>query len=221
VTSEYPFRPEHFARVDESDDESFYDEPRLVMHIDDTAIAAAGRLYAALLPPDGEILDLMSSWVSHLPDDFPVSRLVGLGMNEVELRRNPRLSAWVVHNLNREPALPFEDESFDGCIVTVSVQYLTQPVEVFREVRRVLRPGAPFIVTFSNRCFPAKAVAIWRMLSDEDHAKLVGTYFELSGEWDDLQAADCTERSGGYVDPLFAVFARKPSGSAAARRLRW
>ncbi|HLZ71689.1 MAG TPA: methyltransferase domain-containing protein [Dehalococcoidia bacterium] len=212
--SESPFSAEHFERIDESADEAFYEAPRLVTHIDDGAIAAAGRLYAELLPPDDDVLDLMSSWVSHLPDDFRVRRLVGLGMNAEELAANPRLSSFVVHNLNREPVLPFADEEFGGCIVTVSVQYLTRPVEVFREVRRVLRPGASFIVTFSNRCFPTKAVAVWRALGDRDHAKLVGAYFELSGGWTGLEARDCSPREDGYSDPLYAVLARRAAAEA-------
>lgn len=207
--AESPFSPEQFQRLDESADEAFYDVPRLVTHIDDGAIAAAGRLYAELLPPGDDVLDLMSSWVSHLPDAFPVRRLVGLGMNGEELAANPRLAGYVVHNLNREPALPFADGEFGGCICTVSVQYLTRPVEVFAEVRRVLRPGAPFIVTFSNRCFPTKAVAIWRSLGDRDHARLVGSYFELSGGWTGLEARDCSPQGNGYADPLYAVLARK------------
>lgn len=210
-----PFRPEHFRRQDESADENFYVAPRLVVHIDDGAIAAAGRLYAAELPLDDDILDLMSSWKSHLPPEFPVRRLVGLGMNEVELRENERLDGYVVHNLNREPRLPFADGEFGGCIVTVSVQYLTQPVEVFREVNRVLRPGAPFIVTFSNRCFPTKAVALWQTLGDSDHARLVGAYFDLSGGWTGLRAVDCSPEKAGYADPLYAVLARKAPAATA------
>jgi hypothetical protein len=212
--AESPFSAEHFQRVDESADEEFYREPRLVTHIDDAAIDAAGRLYARELPPDDDILDLMSSWVSHLPPEFPVRRLVGLGMNAAELAENPRLDRFLVHNLNREPRLPFADGEFGGCIVTVSVQYLTRPVAVFAEVNRVLQPGAPFIVTFSNRCFPTKAVAIWRALGDRDHARLVGAYFELSGGWCGLEARDCSTVANGYADPLFAVLARKapPNG---------
>ena len=209
-----PFRPEHFRRQDESADENFYLTPRLVVHIDDGAITAAGRLYAAELPPDDDILDLMSSWKSHLPPEFPVRRLVGLGMNAAELAANERLHDHVVHDLNREPRLPFAENEFGGCIVTVSVQYLTQPVAVFREVNRVLRPGAPFIVAYSNRCFPTKAVAIWQSLGDNDHAKLIGAYFDLSGGWTGLRAIDCSPRSPAYSDPLYAVLARKADDSA-------
>jgi hypothetical protein len=214
---ESPFTPEHFGRMDESPDAEFYTEPRLVVHIDEPAIEAVGKLYASLLPPDDEILDLMSSWKSHLPPEFPVQRLVGLGMNEVELRENEQLDEWVVHDLNREPVLPFEDGRFGGCMVTVSVQYLTRPIEVFREVNRVLRPGTPFVVTFSNRCFPSKAVAIWRATGDQDHTRLVGAYFELSGGWSGLRLIDASPRLGSYSDPLYAVMAYKADTDAAER----
>lgn len=208
MTNEVPFLPEHFEREDESPDSNFYAWPRLVVHIDDGAIRAAGRIYASLLAPDGEILDLMSSWRSHLPDDFRVVRLVGLGMNAEEMIENPRLSEYVVHDLNVDPRLPFQDESFDGAIDTVSVQYITRPLEVFAEVYRVLRPGARFILTFSNRCFPTKAVRIWRDIDDRGHADLLAAYFRYSAPWTQVHAVDCKpERFDG--DPLFAVHALK------------
>jgi SAM-dependent methyltransferase len=203
------FQPEYFQRIDESPDPEFYEQTRLVVHIDEGAIHAAGRLYASLLH-GGEILDLMSSWRSHLPDEFASGcRVLGLGMNQVELQENPQLSDWVVHDLNAEPRLPFESDRFDGAIVTVSVQYLTRPVEVFAEVYRVLRPGARFIVTFSNRCFWTKAVAVWRGLDDEGHARLVALYLREAGF-----AAIETHRLAEWIedvsDPLIAVTARKP-----------
>jgi SAM-dependent methyltransferase len=209
VTTESAFLPEHFERVDETPDSEFYSAPRFVVHIDDQAIDAAGRAYASLLPRDGEILDLMSAWRSHLPDDFLVARLVGLGMNAEEMAENPRLDEYVVHDLNADPVLPFEAGRFDGAIDTVSVQYLTRPVEVFAEVYRVLRPGGRFIVTYSNRCFPTKAVRIWTALGDKGHAQLVGAYFHRSAPWVDLAAYECNpSRTNG--DPLSAVHARKP-----------
>lgn len=201
--------PHFFARVDESPDELFYSTPRFVQHIDEAAIAAVGALYAELLPPDGEILDLQSSWVSHLPETYRARRVVGLGMNAEELAANPRLADWVVHNLNTDPTLPYPDASFDGCIDTVSIQYLQHPVAVFREVRRVLRPGAPFIVTFSNRCFPTKAVAAWRALDDTGHVQLVAYYFAESGGWEEITARNCTPATRDRTDPLYAVYAWK------------
>jgi SAM-dependent methyltransferase len=206
-------RADFFDRVDEAPDEEFYNAPRLVQHIDAAAIAAVGALYAELLPPDGDILDLQSSWVSHLPRTFSVRSLSGLGMNAEELAANPRLTSWVVHNLNREPRLPYDDEAFDGCIDTVSVQYLQRPIEVFREVNRVLRPGAPFVLTFSNRCFPTKAIAAWRALGDAEHVQLVAVYFNQSGGWQEITARNCTPPADGYTDPVFAVYARKGAAS--------
>ena len=129
---EQGFQDYFFDRVDEGDDALFYREPRRVVHIDDAAIAEIGRIFEELLPANGEILDLMSSWRSHLPEGFVKARMVGLGLNAAEMRDNPQLDEYVVHDLNRDPRLPFEDASFDGVILTVSVQYLTRPVEVFQ-----------------------------------------------------------------------------------------
>ena len=123
------------------------------------------------------MLDLMSSWVSHLPEDVAYASVVGHGMNEEELAANPRLSRWFVQDLNIEPALPLGDGVFDGACLCVSVQYLQRPVEVFRDVGRVLRPGAPFVVSFSNRCFPTKAVAIWQSIPGPDQQRLVASLY--------------------------------------------
>jgi SAM-dependent methyltransferase len=178
------FPPDAFLREDETPDSLFYAEPRLVTHIDDYAIAAVGEAYRRVLPENGEYLDLMSSWVSHFPADFPIKRLVGLGMNEEELASNPRLDEYVVHDLNAQPRLPFEDQRFDGVTICVSVQYLTHPVEVFAEIGRVLKPMAPLVVTFSNRCFPSKAVRIWLNSSTRQKGRLVATYMEDSGRFE-------------------------------------
>lgn len=141
-----------FGRMDQAPDEEFYRTPRLVTHIDDRAIAAVTQLYREFFPAGGAVLDLMSSWISHLPPEIQYDRVVGLGMNETELRRNDRLDSYVIHNLNTNPRLPFEDAEFDGCGICVSIDYLTQPVEVLREVGRILKPGSPVVVTFSNPC---------------------------------------------------------------------
>jgi SAM-dependent methyltransferase len=198
--------PSAFARDDETLDGKFYGYPRKVVHIDDGAIAALGRLYAALLPTDGRLLDLMSSWRSHLPQGFRTSSVVGLGLNAEEMAENPQLVSHVIHDLNRDPRLPFPDREFHGAMCAVSIQYLVHPVRVFREVCRVLQPGAPFVVAFSNRCFPTKAVAVWLDSSDQRHLALVRAYFEAAGGWTDLRAED---RSPGDGDPLYAVWARK------------
>lgn len=193
-----------FSRLDEGDDGGFYGEPRLVQHIDDGAIAAARDLYDEL-GLHGEVLDLCSSWVSHLAR--PPQRLVVLGMNALELDQNPQAHERVVQDLNREPALPFADASFDGAMCTVSVDYLVRPLEVFDEVARVLRPGAPFVCTFSNRCFPTKAIRGWLATDDAFHMQLVAEYFRHSAGWDQPCAEVRPTRWPG--DPLFAVWAHR------------
>ena len=193
-----------FARVDESDDRLFYGVERKVTHIEAGAIEALRAHYDEVLPPGAAVLDLMSSWRSHLPlGDGRLGRVVGLGMNTAELADNPQLSEWLVQDLNAAPGLPFEDTCFDAAVCTVSVQYLTSPVEVFAEVRRVLRPGGPFVVAFSNRCFPTKAVAIWRYGTDRDHVDLVRAYFANAGFADVVD-----RRPPSPDDPLFVVEGR-------------
>ena len=204
-----PFPPEAYAREDESPDESFYAMPRKVVHIDDSAIAALGRLYAHALPAGGRLLDVMSSWRSHLPEGWGTGGVVGLGLNADEMTDNPRLTDHLVHDLNREPRVPFRDEEFDGAMCAVSIQYMTHPVAVVRDVCRVLRPGAPFVVSFSNRCFPTKAVAVWLSTTDAQHAALVRAYFEAAGGWTGVPAEDRSPAGGG--DPLYAVWARRSS----------
>jgi SAM-dependent methyltransferase len=196
-----------FRRHDESPDALFYAQPRFVTHLDPTAIEAVTQLYRELFPPGGAILDLMSSWVSHLPPEIAYGRVVGLGLNQQELAANPRLDAAIVQDLNAEPRLPFGSAEFDGAAICVSIQYLTQPVAVLRELGRVLRAGAPLAVTFSNRCFPTKAVAIWQALDDSGHARLVAHYLGEAGTWADVRILDRSPRLPG-ADPLFAVVAR-------------
>ncbi len=203
----YP--PEFFRRVDESDDRLFYAEPRLVTHIDDSAIAAIAQYFAETLPEGGVILDLMSSWRSHLPPGFRAGRVVGLGLNEVEMRENPHLDEYVAHDLNHEPRLPFEDEAFDAAVVTVSIQYMTRPVEVFADARRILKRGAHFHVIYSNRMFPSKAVAVWRALDDRRRGQLIGSYFSASGGWENIALYDISPNTGTHSDPVYVVSARK------------
>src|ERR1041385_8867973 len=140
-----------FAKLDADDDELFYQPPRLVYHIDDNAVAALTEFYRKILPAGGVLLDLMSSWVSHLPADLDYAEIIGHGMNATELAANPRLSRWFVQNLNRAPHLPLPDGSVDAAMICVSVQYLQQPVTVLRELARVLRPGGSVVISFSNR----------------------------------------------------------------------
>ena len=200
------FTPAAYAREDESPDDRFYSFPRRVVHIDDGAIAALGGLYAEVLPAGGRLLDLMSSWRSHLPAAFEAREVVGLGLNAEEMADNPQLTRLVVHDLNRDPRLPFGPGEFDGAMCAVSIQYVLHPLRLFREVRRVLRTGSPFVVSFSNRCFPTKAVAVWLDSTDQHHMMLVRSYFEAAGGWKDATVED--RSPGGYGDPLYAVWAR-------------
>ncbi len=193
--------PAAFDKADPSPDAEFYEQPRFVTHIDDGAIAAVTRIYRETLPTHGAVLDLMSSWVSHLPEDADYASVTGHGMNAEELAANPRLSRWFVQDLNSEPILPLSDGVFDSACLCVSVQYLQRPVEVFREVARVLRPNAPFVVSFSNRCFPTKAVAIWQACSGPDQQRLVGAYMRAAGFATVTMQASMPQ--GG--DPLWAV----------------
>jgi SAM-dependent methyltransferase len=194
-----------FDRADDSPDDVFYAPPRLVTHIDEGAIAAVSSLYDEL-GISGDVLDLCSSWVSHFR--AAPTRLVVLGMNALELDQNPQAVARVVHDLNRDPELPFADGSFDAVTCCVSVDYLVRPIEVFDEVARVLRPQAPFVCTFSNRCFPTKAIRGWLAAGDESHVRIVRDYFSRSNGWVDAVAERRTPLNH-RGDPLFAVWARR------------
>lgn len=197
------FPPGFFKRSDDSTDAVFYSWPRLVTHIDDNAIAAVGILYEEL-GIAGEVLDLMSSWVSHFRT--PPAHLTVLGMSAQELEANREAAVTVVHDLNADPQLPFDDASFDAVVCCVSVDYLTRPLEVFAEVARVLRPAGPFVCTFSNRCFPTKAIRGWLYASDEERCAIVSRYFRsASGFGEPLsQGRTPTSHPG---DPLLAVWA--------------
>jgi SAM-dependent methyltransferase len=165
------------------------------------------ELYRAVLPAGGVLLDLMSSWVSHLPPEIEYREIIGHGMNAEELAANPRLSRWFVQNLNRDPTLPLADASLDAATICVSIQYLQQPVAVLREIRRTLRPGSPLVISFSNRCFWTKAVAIWRALDDQGHAALVERYLHQAG-FASIETRVLAEYVEDVSDPMIAVLGR-------------
>ncbi|RYD64682.1 MAG: methyltransferase domain-containing protein [Sphingomonadales bacterium] len=197
--------PGAFDKEDRGDDLAFYAPARLVTHIDDRAIAALTRLYRDLVPAGARVLDLMSSWVSHLPDDRLYAEIVGHGMNADELAANPRLDRRFVQDLNADPTLPLETGMFDAALCCVGVQYLQRPYDVFADVQRVLTPGAPFIVSYSNRCFPTKAVAVWRSLDMNGHASLIDHYLARAG-FSNIEASLLVDGQRG--DPLIAVVGR-------------
>jgi SAM-dependent methyltransferase len=197
------FPEEFFARADEAEDAAFYAFPRYVTHIDDGAIAAVGALYEELAV-EGAVLDLMSSWISHFrtaPEALTV-----LGMNADELAANQQAKAWVVHDLNGDPRVPFADDAFDHATCCVSVDYLANPIPVFRDVARVVRRGGLFVTTFSNRLFPTKAVRGWLYSGDAAHRQIVAEYFAAAGTFDPAVTRECATPAGG--DPLYAVWAR-------------
>jgi SAM-dependent methyltransferase len=196
-----------FARLDESTDEDFYEPARLVYHIDDNAVACLTAFYRTILPAGGAVLDLMSSWVSHLPPEIDYGEIIGHGMNAAELAANPRLSRRFVQNPNHDPTLPVADRSVDAAMICVSIQYLQRPVAVLHELSRALRPGAPLVISFSNRCFWTKAVAVWRGLNDAAHAALVARYLGAAG-FTRIETFRLAEYIEDEQDPMTAVVGR-------------
>ena len=204
---EYP--ESSFDREDESDDSLFYLEPRLLVHIDDAAINELGKYLFDQLPEGATILDLMSSWRSHIPGNIVIGEVYGLGMNSEEMSNNPQLDHWIVKDINKDPKLPYEENLFDAVIVVVSVQYITDPIEIFKEVNRVLKRNGKFHVVYSNRMFPTKATKIWKVFDDIERASLIGSYFANSGGWSVPNAVNLSPRGHITSDPLYAVSAQK------------
>jgi SAM-dependent methyltransferase len=224
------FPPDAFSRLDEREDAAFYATDRFVSHLDATALAAVSDLIGRLVSENRPIiLDLMASWDSHIPESVQNATVVGLGLNENELERNEALSERVIHDLNAEPVLPFADQCFDAVLCTVSVDYLTRPVAVFREVARVLKPGGLFLVIFSNRFFPPKVVKIWRERSEPERVQLVKEYFAHCDAFEEPRdvavkgkarpSEDRYAGSGLPSDPIYAVFADRKGGPGDSRML--
>lgn len=213
------FADDPFQREEEGNDAGFYAQPRLVSHVDTRAQAVIAALYSRLLKPGMAVLDLMSSWQSHLPNGLAFPRLVGLGLNEEELRHNPRLTDHVVHDLNRDPRLPFPNGQFDAVVCSLSVEYLTRPLEVFAEAARVLKSGGLLVQTFSRRWFPPKVVRIWTELHEFERVGLVLEYFLKSGSFCNLKTfssrgwprpeIDRYYPQSRFADPIYAVWGQK------------
>ncbi len=174
-----PLSPDQRMKLDDTDDRLFYDYPRFVTHVDDGFIQQLTDLYRERLKANTRIFDMMSSWVSHLPDEMEFAHVEGHGLNAEELARNPRLDHYFVQNLNLNPKLPLDDQSFDAVLNTVSVQYLQYPEAVFSEIHRILKPGGIAIVSFSNRMFFQKAIQAWRDGTEASRVELVKQYFQL------------------------------------------
>ena len=199
--------PDHFfTRQDDSPDELFYLEPRIAKHIDDATIDAITNYYRESLNPEDRLLDLMSSWISHLPPEVGYRHVAGLGMNQEELDTNVQLDEKVVHNLNTNPHIPFEAGAFNKVMIVVSIQYLTRPFEVFSDIARVLMPGGQCMVLMSHRLFPTKAIHAFHTLGPADKCQLVKHYLEQTGEFSDMEFID---RSPANADPLWIVVGTK------------
>ena len=196
------FPPEFFTRLDDTDDSDFYQLPRFVTHIDDKTIGALTAYYRETIFAGADVLDLMSSWISHLPDDLDLGRVSGLGLNTAELEANPRLSDFVVHNLNAQPKLPYDDATYDFVLIAVSIQYLIRPLEVFKEIARVLRRPGQVIVATSHRCFPTKAIRAFQQLNFEQRLQFIGEYMRRTPHFSSPVVLD---RSPVGADPLWLV----------------
>lgn len=209
--------PDQRSKLDPSDDTLFYEAPRFVTHVDDGFIQQLTQLYRDRLQPATRILDLMSSWVSHLPEEMVFSHVEGHGMNPAELKRNPRLDHFFCQNLNTNPALPFEDQTFDAVLITVSIQYLEYPEAVIHEIGRILSPGGLCIVSFSNRMFFQKAIQAWREGTDHDRLALVQSYFDQDNQFSNPELVQSISPISSVLnlmgiagaDPFYAVIAEK------------
>ncbi len=215
-----------FSRRDEKEDGGFYSKPRLVHHLDAGARSTVEKVLGSLVvEPRPHFLDLMAGWDSHLPPALRPARAVGLGLNREELSSNPALTEIVLHDLNRDPCLPFADGTFDVVVNTVSVDYLTRPFEVFHDTGRVLKPGGLFVVIFSSRMFPEKAVKIWREASERERIWMVEDFFAVSGRFERPRTFAWQGRPrpsddkysflGIRGDPVYAVFADRKGGDPA------
>jgi len=212
------FSKEGFKRGNEDQDHFYYYQPRLVHHVDDTAEETITRLHGKMLRPEMEVLDLMGSWSSHLPEDLELKKMTVLGMNKEELLANRPATDILIHDLNRDPKLPFADGSYDAILCSLSVEYLADPQKVFRELARILRINGTLAVSFSNRWFPGKAINLWNDLHDFERMGFVLELFSASGTFNNLQTFSRrglprpendrhTELS--FSDPVFMVSGKR------------
>ena len=212
-------RPEERTKLDPTKDSDFYAFPRFVTHVDEGFIDRLTALYREILSPNTRILDLMSSWVSHLPEEMEFEHIEGHGMNREELAKNPRLHSYFVQDLNAQPKLPLGDSSFDAVLITVSVQYLQYPEAIFAELYRILKPNGLVVVSFSNRMFYQKAIAAWRDNSDLGRVTLVKSYFKSVAGFREVQAIVRPATTPSFLqmlgimvaDPFYAVIGKKES----------
>ncbi|NES94385.1 MAG: class I SAM-dependent methyltransferase [Desertifilum sp. SIO1I2] len=210
-------RPDQRTKLDPTDDSDFYAFPRLVTHVDDNFIAQLTTLYRDRLKPNTRILDLMSSWVSHLPEEIQFAHVEGHGLNAEELAKNPRLDHYFVQDLNKDPKIPLSDNEFDAVLNCVSVQYLQYPDAIFTEIHRILKPGGIAIISFSNRMFYQKAIQAWREGTEESRVELVKSYIQSVPGFSPPETVKRLSNTPAFMqmlgmggnDPFYAVVAQK------------
>lgn len=223
------FNEDAFTRDDSGDDSKFYETDRFVSHVDKVAMVTVEELIADLvIEKDPLILDLMAGWDSHIPDSLNPSQVTGLGLNENELKKNTGLTDYILQDINRNPVLPFNDNYFDVVINSLSVDYMTNPIDVFKEAGRVLKPGGLYLVIFSNRMFPQKAVKVWKGSSEDERIILVEEYFKGSGMFEKpsifISKGKKRPEDDKYYeylklsDPVYALYAEKKGGDTNRKK---
>jgi SAM-dependent methyltransferase len=210
-------RPNQRTKLDDTDDTQFYSMPRFVTHVDEGFIDQLTQLYRDRLQPNTRILDMMSSWVSHLPEEIEFAHVEGHGLNAEELARNRRLNHYFVQNLNENPKFPLQDQDFDAVLNCVSVQYLQYPDAVFFEIHRILKPGGIAIISFSNRMFFQKAISAWRDGTEASRVELVKSYFQSVPGFSPPEVIARQSAAPSFLqmlgigsgDPFYAVIAQR------------
>ncbi len=213
-------KPNQRLKIDDTDDKLFYAYPRFVTHVDEGFIQQLTNLYRQRLKPNSRVFDMMSSWVSHLPEEIQFDHIEGHGLNEEELLRNPRLNHYIVQNLNENPQIPFPDQNFDAVLNCVSVQYLQYPEAVFSEIHRLLKPGGIAIISFSNRMFAQKAIQVWREVTESTRVELVKSYFHSIPGFTNPEVIISESTTPNFLqwlglpggDPFYVVIAYRSEG---------
>ena len=168
-------------KSDISDDEIFYQQPRFAHHLSDSFRTRLTSLYSEYLLKHHIILDLMSSWVSHLPTNIRYKKVIGHGMNQAELSTNQRLDSFFVQNLNKKQNMPIEDSSIDVGLIVAGWQYLQYPEKVSLELSRIIKSDSLLIISFTNRAFWTKAPNIWTYSSEENRIEYVTSVLTDNG----------------------------------------
>ena len=202
------------GKSDISDDEIFYQQPRFVHHLSDSFRTRLTNLYSEYLLKHYIILDLMSSWVSHLPPNIRYKKVIGHGLNQAELSSNERLDSFFVKNLNKKQNMPIEDSSIDVGLIVAGWQYLQYPEKISLELSRIIKSDSLLIISFTNRAFWSKSPNIWTYSSEVKRIEYV-TSILIDNGWrieKILNEKTYQENLFGLYnsesDPFFSVIAR-------------